>query len=137
MGINDIPHSFRQGYTPPSGSPNTPTNTPIEIQNNGQYIQWRYAGVGKWHNIVAVASLKGEPGKPGKHIETEKIANEVTERYDYSAGTIIYTAVAAPGTTDDSLGWFITKYDLNDPQNASGKIATDVSWQDRKIGSYT
>lgn len=60
----------------------------------------------------------------------------VTERYDLSSSTIIYTATAPVGTADASLGWTITKYDLSDTNNASGKVATDVSWENRAIGSY-
>lgn len=61
----------------------------------------------------------------------------VTERYDYSGGSIIYTATAPVGTTDSSTGWTITKYDLGSSSAASGKIATDVSWTNRVTGGYT
>ena len=60
----------------------------------------------------------------------------VTERYDYAASTLIYTATAPIGTADSSLGWTITKFDLSDGSNASGKVATDVSWNNRATGSF-
>ena len=63
-------------------------------------------------------------------------SNSLTERYDLDNSTIIYTATAPIGTAEDATGWTITKYDLTDSNNSSGKIATDVSWEDRAIGSY-
>lgn len=60
----------------------------------------------------------------------------VTERYDYDDPTTIYTASAPVGTLDADLGWTITKYDLSDTNNASGKVATDVSWNNRATGSF-
>lgn len=60
----------------------------------------------------------------------------LTERYDLDNSTIIYTATAPLGTAEDATGWTITKYDLTDSNNSSGKIATDVSWEDRATGSY-
>ena len=69
----------------------------------------------------------------GSVVTTPKI---LTERYDYDDSTTIYTASAPIGTADASTGWTITKYDLTDSNNSSGMIATDVSWEDRAIGSY-
>lgn len=63
-------------------------------------------------------------------------SSSLTERYDYNDPTIIYVATAPVGTLDASLGWTITKYDLSDSNDASGKVATDVSWLDRSTGSY-
>jgi hypothetical protein len=63
-------------------------------------------------------------------------AAALTERYDYDVATTIYTAVARRGTSEGSTGWTITKYDLTDTNNASGKIATDVSWTSRASGTY-
>lgn len=60
----------------------------------------------------------------------------VTKRYDLSSSTIIYTATAPVGTLDADLGWTITKFDLTDTANSSGKIATDASWTNRATGSY-
>ena len=60
----------------------------------------------------------------------------LTERFDLTSSTIIYTATAPVGTADASLGWTITKYDLSDTNNASGKVATDVSWNNRATGSF-
>lgn len=60
----------------------------------------------------------------------------VTERYDTSNSPIIYTGSATVGTSDASLGWTITKYDVTISSAMSGKIATDVSWDNRAIGAY-
>jgi len=60
----------------------------------------------------------------------------VTERYDIDSPPVYYTATAPVGTSESSLGWTITKYDLTDTNNASGKVATDVSWQSRATGSF-
>lgn len=61
----------------------------------------------------------------------------LTERYDYDDATTIYTATAAVGTSEGSTGWIITKYDLTDTDNASGKIATSTSWTNRASGAYS
>lgn len=89
--------------------------------------------------------------KTGDNIDAKKVANyewdtansawirkgiAKTERYDYSSSTTIYTAEAPVGTSNGSTGWTITKYDLTDTNNASGKIATDVSWTNRASGTY-
>ena len=63
-------------------------------------------------------------------------SGQSTERYDLDDPTIIYTATAPIGTAENATGWTITKYDLTDSNNSSGKIATDVSWEDRATGSY-
>lgn len=60
----------------------------------------------------------------------------LTERYDYDVSTAIYTGTAVVGTSESSTGWTITKYDLTDTNNASGKVATDVSWTNRATGTY-
>jgi len=59
-----------------------------------------------------------------------------TERYDYDATSTIYVGTANIGTASSATGWTITKYDLSDSNNASGKVATDVSWDNRTTGSY-
>jgi len=59
----------------------------------------------------------------------------LTERYDIE-GTTIYTATAPVGTSNCSIGWTIIKYDLSDMTNASGKVATNVSWNNRTSGTY-
>jgi len=89
------------------------------------------------------------PDDTGDNIEAKRVANYVwngvewhrlgsplTDRYDYDDSTTIYTAQAVVGTADASTGWIITRYDLTDTNNASGKIATDVSWLNRASGTY-
>ncbi len=60
----------------------------------------------------------------------------VTERYDYDDPSVIYTGEAVIGTSNGSTGWTIIKYDLTDPDDASGKVATDVSWTNRTMGTF-
>lgn len=60
----------------------------------------------------------------------------LAERYDYSSSTTIYTAVGPVGTADNAAGWTITKYDLTDSSDASGKIATAAVWDDRASETY-
>lgn len=60
----------------------------------------------------------------------------VTERYDYSSSTTIYVGTADKGTSNSATGWQIVKYDLASSSDASGKIATDVSWNNRASGTY-
>ena len=60
----------------------------------------------------------------------------LTNRYDYASSTEIYTATAPVGTADDEAGWTITKYDLTSPADASGKIKTNGTWDDRATETY-
>ena len=59
-----------------------------------------------------------------------------TERYDYSNTTTIYVGSAPIGTSNSATGWIIVKYDLTSSSDASGKVATDVSWNNRTSGTY-
>lgn len=68
--------------------------------------------------------------------ERAGVAGQQTERYDYSSTSTIYVGSADIGTADASTGWTITKYDLSSSSNASGKVATDVSWNNRATGTY-
>lgn len=62
--------------------------------------------------------------------------NVTTQRYDYDNSTEIYVGEAPLGTSDSTTGWTITKYNLSDSNDASGKVATNVSWTNRTTGSY-
>ena len=68
--------------------------------------------------------------------ERAGVSGQQTERYDYSSTTVIYVGSADIGTSDSSLGWTINKYDLASSSAASGKVATDVSWNNRVTGTY-
>ncbi len=72
----------------------------------------------------------------GNWERTDRLGASVTERYDYSSSTTIYYGVADVSTSEGSTGWKIIKYDLSSSSNASGKVATDVSWTNRASGSY-
>lgn len=37
----------------------------VEVQNSGTHIQWRYVGDPTWIDLVALTSLKGDPGDAG------------------------------------------------------------------------
>ena len=68
--------------------------------------------------------------------EKQTTTSGLSERYDYSNSSVIYTATAPVGTADASALWIITRYDLSDSSNASGKVATGVAWDDRLTESY-
>lgn len=92
------------------------------------------------------------PDYTGDNISAKKVANYVwdganwnrmsqpggakTERYDTSNSPIIYTGSAPVGTADSALGWTIYKYDVTTASAMSGKVATDVSWDNRATGTY-
>lgn len=59
----------------------------------------------------------------------------VTERYDIQ-GDIIYTGQAKPDTLESDAAWTVYKYDLTDMTQASGKVATNMAWDDRTTGDY-
>lgn len=40
--------------------------TPIELQNNGTYIQWKYTTDATWTNLITLANLKGDKGDKGE-----------------------------------------------------------------------
>lgn len=42
----------------------------IQLQSNGTYIQWRYVGDASWTDLIALASLQGEPGQQGPKGDT-------------------------------------------------------------------
>lgn len=90
------------------------------------------------------------PAKTGDNIEAKKVAAYVwngstwarqgagglIERYDYDDSSTIYVGVAAPGTTTATAAWTITKYDLTDSNDASGLVASSVTWTGRTGHTY-
>jgi hypothetical protein len=60
----------------------------------------------------------------------------VAERYDYDDSTTIYAGQAPVGTAVGTASWTITKYDLTDSNDASGLIATNVTWSGRTGHTY-
>lgn len=73
---------------------------------------------------------------PSGALTVETTTTSVTERYDTSNSPILYVGYANVGTSDSSTGWTITKYDVTTSSAMSGKIATDVSWDNRASGTY-
>lgn len=60
----------------------------------------------------------------------------LTERYDYSDSSTIYVGQAPIGSATSADVWTIFKYDLTDPSNAEGLVATSAIWNDRTSGTY-
>lgn len=83
-----------------------------------------------------IVRLEADPDTGRLLVKSLPDTTSLTERYDYDSTTTIYTATAPVGTAEASTGWTINKYDLTDPDNSSGKIATDVSWTNRASGTY-
>jgi hypothetical protein len=109
-----------------------------EKQDNSDILS-KFDEMFEWLESIDTATRK-KP-LPGSMIVTNPdgsvVGNQpLTNRYDYDDATTIYTATAPIGTSDASTGWTITKYDLTDTNNASGKIATDVSWTNRGTGDF-
>jgi len=123
----DIPRAFRDAIAsiPEVSYPETPD---------------RWDEVIEWLESIDTAS-RLKPQAPTQlkvtNPDGSPIGNQpLTQRYDYDDSTTIYTATAPVGTSDASTGWTITKYDLTDTNDASGKIATDVSWTNRGTGDF-
>ncbi|MCI5952545.1 MAG: hypothetical protein MRZ63_09565 [Anaerostipes sp.] len=60
------------------------TGREIELQNDGIYIQWRYAGDESWTNLIALEDIKGPAGQAGEKgdpgtITPEQISEAVEE----------------------------------------------------------
>ena len=48
-----------------------------EVRNNGTAIQWKYSNEADWHDLVALAELRGVPGKMERTALTVKTARTV------------------------------------------------------------
>jgi hypothetical protein len=59
-----------------------------------------------------------------------------TERYDLDSSPIIYYGTAVVGSSEDSPVWTVTKYDLSNLGNSSGKVASGVVWTNKEAGDY-
>lgn len=75
--------------------------TPIEIQNDGTNIQWRYVGDPTWTNIVLLSTLKGDQGDPGATGDTGAAGEDGTEiELQVSSEMLQWRYVGAPSWTD-------------------------------------
>lgn len=93
--------------------------------------------LGDWEHQKFREDSSGKPAIAVVNADGSMIGSSpLTERYDYDNATTIYTATAAIGTANSAIGWTIVKYDLSDSNSASGKVATDVSWDNRTTGSF-
>lgn len=54
-------HSFELAQAGVKGD----IGTPIELQNTGTYVQWRYVGDASWTNLISIASITGATGATG------------------------------------------------------------------------
>lgn len=89
------------------------------------------------NNTVPAKRVKNYVFNPGTGVwEKQTSSSNVSERYDYSNSNTIYTATAAIGTADSDPDWTITKYDLTDSSDASGKVAYSAVWDDRTTETY-
>lgn len=70
-------------------------------------------------------------GPKGLEISTRASSS----RYDIQ-GNIIYTGEATVGSVEGDNVWTVTKYDLSDLTNASGKVALLGSWTGRAGLTY-
>lgn len=59
------------------------------------------------------------------------------ERFDLSVAPIYYVAEAPSGTLDTEELWTVTKYDLTDLSDSSGKLAYKIAWTDHLTETYT
>jgi hypothetical protein len=73
---------------------------------------------------------------PSGALKVETSSETLAERYDYDDSTTIYAGQAPVGTAVGTASWTITKYDLTDSNDASGLIATNVTWSGRTGHTY-
>ncbi len=63
----------------------------IEVQNNGTFVQWRYAGDSAWTNLIALADISGNdstvPGPPGDPVEIQAAGGYIQWKYSSEDGT--------------------------------------------------
>ena len=94
---------YIDGYTPVKGVDyfDGINGKPVEFQNNGTYLQWRYVGDTAWTNLITLASLQGADGHD---IELQKGSTAIQWR---QIGTLTWIDLVqlsdlkgAPGTTD-------------------------------------
>jgi len=125
--------------------PNTGAWVNIAAVDNGDgtfSLSTSGSGGGSGVDPVGLKDIDDTPINPATEEKQDAIiaalggSGSTTARYDYDAGTTIYEGEASVGTSEGSTGWTITKYDLTDSNNSSGKVATDVSWTNRTMGTY-
>lgn len=74
-------------------------------------------------------------------VTTEEVEKN-TQKFEYSAGQLIYQGESAAGTATSSAGWSIKKYtysgnDLVDIKWAGGTTAKINVWDDRATYTYS
>lgn len=61
LSLSVARHSFELAQAGVKGD----IGTPIELQNTGTYVQWRYVGDASWTNLISIASITGATGATG------------------------------------------------------------------------
>ncbi len=82
------------------------------------------------NDTIAISTREGMP------LEVIETTPLLTQRYDYSDSTLIYVGEATLGTDEADAAWTISRFDLDDPATASGKIAIETAWTNRASGDY-
>lgn len=93
----------------PAGPQGIPGNDgrEVEFNNDGTNIQWRYAGVGSWSNLVPLSAITGPAGAAGS---------------SGSAGLSAYQIAQMNGFSGDETAWLAS---LVGPVGPSGAIGGD------------
>lgn len=63
FGLNPTGQSTRNN--PPGTTKPGSDGREIELNNNGQTVQWRYKGFREWNDLITLADLKGKDGPKG------------------------------------------------------------------------
>ena len=143
QGIQGIPgEDGTDGEQGLQGLPGIP-GTPIEVQNNGTHIQWRYMGDTEWINLVALIDLTGQqgipgiPGVDGDEVMLQKTATHIQWKYstdgawtDLVALSEITGADGAAGTTgNDGANGEEVLLQVS-ATHIQWKYTSDVTWTD-------
>lgn len=94
----------------------------IELQNNDEYIQWRYAGEESWTDLIALADLKGNQGEQGPEGQPGKdgadgITPHIGDNGNWWIGTTD-TGVSATVKQETGAG-----FEVDDTLSVSGAAA--------------
>lgn len=124
---NNIPKAFESAIKL-IPEPEKPDNSEI-LDKFNTMIEWL-------QSIDTASRLKPQPGSVKvSNLSEISFSPTLTERYDIQV-PIVYVGTATAGTADNAPGWTITKYDINDLTNASGKVKLNGVWDDRTTEAY-
>jgi len=69
----------------------------VELSKNDTHIQWRYVGETNWHDLIAIAALKGDAGADGDDgspIEIRATATHLQWKYIDTVSWVDFLAIA-------------------------------------------